>query len=68
MQTLDDAWNAPDPDPESAMQHLFGDSPQHGGHAEGSGNEKRGAIQTTGGEATPGDPPASGGPGGEQSE
>jgi 2-oxoisovalerate dehydrogenase E1 component subunit alpha len=58
---VDDAWNAPDPDAESAMQHLFGDSSPRDDQAEGSGNEQRDALETTGGEATPAESPAAGG-------
>ena len=46
----DAAWNAPDPEPESAMQHVFGTAP--------SADEEV-TLQTTGGEATPAEPPAS---------
>src|SRR2546430_674921 len=57
---VDDAWNAPDPDPESAMKHLFGDKPPNEGRGEGSGSEKRDAMEAAGGEATPEEPPEPG--------
>ena len=44
---VEDAWNAPDPEPGSAMAHLFGSGP---------GMED--ALESTGGEATPADSPA----------
>jgi 2-oxoisovalerate dehydrogenase E1 component alpha subunit len=49
---VDRAWNAEDPSPDSLLQHLFQDSP--GGDGEGE------ELETTGGEATPAEPPAGG--------
>jgi 2-oxoisovalerate dehydrogenase E1 component alpha subunit len=43
------AWNAPDPAPETVMDHLFADS--------GAGREA--PLESTGGEAVPAEPPAS---------
>jgi 2-oxoisovalerate dehydrogenase E1 component alpha subunit len=41
---VDSAWNAADPQPESALEHVFA--------------EADGGLETTGGEATPAEPPA----------
>ncbi|MGH2556329.1 MAG: thiamine pyrophosphate-dependent dehydrogenase E1 component subunit alpha [Actinomycetota bacterium] len=52
---VDTAWNATDPDPESALQHVFASN--------GDGNGFKllgGGLETTGGEATPAEPPAEG--------
>jgi 2-oxoisovalerate dehydrogenase E1 component subunit alpha len=59
---VDDAWNAPDPEPESAMLHLFASTP--GGESNGKAAMGEGSMgetmETTGGEATPAAPPAEG--------
>jgi len=47
---VDRAWNAPDPEPETAMWHLFADS---------SAGQQAG-LETTGGEAVPAEAPAPG--------
>jgi 2-oxoisovalerate dehydrogenase E1 component alpha subunit len=47
----DAAWNAEDPEPESALQHVFGTTASSDGER---------ALGTTGGEATPAEPPAGG--------
>jgi 2-oxoisovalerate dehydrogenase E1 component alpha subunit len=53
---VEEAWAAPDPEAESAGLHVFAES--GGQHADGSaGNRKADALETTGGEATPADPP-----------
>ena len=57
---VDDAWNAADPEPESAMDHLFASSSPAGSNGGASG-EMPDAIESTGGEATPSEPPAGGG-------
>jgi 2-oxoisovalerate dehydrogenase E1 component alpha subunit len=53
------AWNDLDPEPESALLHVFAaaDAAGHGAEAGGRGNEKADALETTGGEATPGEQP-----------
>jgi len=59
---VEDAWNAPDPDPESATWHLFADpvgSPP-GADRKGGPDSMGGAMETTGGEATPAESPAEG--------
>ena len=56
---VEEAWNAPDPEPDSAMLHLFASSPT----AEWNGQPQGGmadAMETIGGEATPAEPPAGG--------
>ena len=56
---VDDAWNAPDPDPESAMTHLFASAPADSSDtSESTDASMDDAIETTGGEATPAEPPA----------
>jgi 2-oxoisovalerate dehydrogenase E1 component alpha subunit len=61
-QEVDDAWNAPDPEPESAMLHLFGSTPsgESNGRAAMGDGPTSDALETTGGEATPAEPPAEG--------
>ncbi len=57
---VDEAWNDPDPEPESAMLHLFADVTAT---AEGNGRLSAGmgdAMETTGSEATPAESPAGG--------
>jgi 2-oxoisovalerate dehydrogenase E1 component alpha subunit len=53
------AWNAPDPEPESALRHVFaeGTQPPAGDSNESEGDEKPDALESTGGEATPADSP-----------
>jgi len=52
---VDVAWSASDPDPESALQHVFASEGQ------GNGFSLLGdTLETTGGEATPAEPPAEG--------
>jgi 2-oxoisovalerate dehydrogenase E1 component alpha subunit len=59
---VEDAWNAPDPEAESAMEHLFGEvqpgnSRSNGGQGNGEAPMDD-ALQATGGEATPAASPA----------
>ena len=56
------AWEAPDPEPETAMHHVFaeGDEQLATGSDGGSGNRKADAMESTGGEATPSEAPADG--------
>jgi 2-oxoisovalerate dehydrogenase E1 component alpha subunit len=54
---VQEAWNAPDPGPETAMLHVFADGGDSGGPGPEGGNEKADALETTGGEATPAEPP-----------
>jgi len=55
------AWSAEDPPAESLFWHLFGDAPLPARSVNGGGaNQKADAIETTGGEATPAEPPAAG--------
>ena len=65
-QEADAAWNAPDPEPEDALRHVFADaaSAAMGARAGDQGNEKADAFESTGGEATPAESPRSE-PGGE---
>jgi 2-oxoisovalerate dehydrogenase E1 component alpha subunit len=42
---VDAAWNAPDPEPDSAMEHVFAKAGDH-------------SLNSTGGEATPSEPPS----------
>jgi 2-oxoisovalerate dehydrogenase E1 component alpha subunit len=55
------AWSAPDPDPESTLMHVFAEAPQRAPDAGATsglaGNEKKDALETAGGEATPAEPP-----------
>jgi len=51
---VDAAWNAADPSPEGTLEHLFATPPSA---------DSETALETTGGEATPAEPPA--GPSGE---
>jgi 2-oxoisovalerate dehydrogenase E1 component alpha subunit len=53
------AWNAPDPEPESALLHVFAEDtkPPADASTGSDGNEKRDALESTGGEATPADSP-----------
>ena len=57
---VEDAWNAPDPEPESAVEHVFAirrpEEPTEGGDAQASGEDEM--LETTGGEATPAESPA----------
>src|SRR2546427_3410093 len=55
---VDDAWNAPDPDPESAMLHVFAE-PASGSSKNRPNGEisMRDALEATGGEATPAESP-----------
>jgi 2-oxoisovalerate dehydrogenase E1 component alpha subunit len=56
---VQEAWNAPDPDPETAMLHVFADGgADSGGPGGEGGNQKADALDTTGGGATPAEPPA----------
>ncbi|MFN2589367.1 MAG: hypothetical protein ABR518_01170, partial [Actinomycetota bacterium] len=57
---VQDAWDAPDPTPDTATVHVFADSKPTGAAGDRS-NEKADAMETTGGEATPADAPAGGG-------
>ena len=58
---VEDAWNSADPEPESAMLHLFADAevvaPDATTNGSGSGEIADEALETTGGEATPAEPP-----------
>jgi hypothetical protein len=58
---VDAAWSSPDPDPESTLMHVFAEAPQRApdaGATSGlSGNEKKDALETAGGEATPAESP-----------
>ena len=47
---MEDAWNSADPEPDTAMLHLFADG---AGAALGMAD----AMETTGGEATPAESP-----------
>ena len=51
------AWIAEDPSAESLMWHLYGGD-AGGGAAQARGSDKRDALETTGGEATPAEPPS----------
>jgi 2-oxoisovalerate dehydrogenase E1 component alpha subunit len=53
------AWNAPDPEPESALRHVFAEAtqPPADDSTESDADEKRDALESTGGEATPADSP-----------
>ncbi len=63
---VDAAWGAPDPEPETALEHVFGRSGQRTGFKllvgrSGSTNgDAKPSLETTGGEATPAEPPAEG--------
>jgi 2-oxoisovalerate dehydrogenase E1 component alpha subunit len=69
---IDAAWESPDPEPESALRHVFADAPPvatEGSRAEDGPSEESpngradleaGELETTGGEATPAVPPAEG--------
>ena len=66
------AWNAPDPEPESALRHVFADDLQgfrpiqwpnlqaqdDGGNGQRVERAEDDTLDTTGGEATPSEPPA----------
>jgi hypothetical protein len=62
-QDVEAAWNAPDPEPEEALEHVFGDGRDQGSQVgigrttggQGSGDAPGDAsiLETTGGEATP---------------
>jgi 2-oxoisovalerate dehydrogenase E1 component alpha subunit len=60
------AWNAPDPEPSTALDHVFGSSGQGVGFKLLNGQAKAGggdaapedSLESTGGEATPAEPPA----------
>jgi 2-oxoisovalerate dehydrogenase E1 component alpha subunit len=52
---VDAAWNAPDPEPETAIEHVFARSGQGTGFKLLDRN-----LETAGGEATPAEPPAEG--------
>ena len=56
------AWSAEDPSAESLFWHVFGDAPAPTGSGTGGGgtNQEDDAMETTGGEATPAEPPAKG--------
>jgi 2-oxoisovalerate dehydrogenase E1 component alpha subunit len=58
---VQEAWAAPDPDPDSALLHVFADSARRGGPGP-DGNRKADALETTGSEATPAESPAEGTP------
>ena len=58
---VDRAWNAPDPAPESLPRHVFGERSGSPGGAPDDGSDKQDVIESTGGEATPAEPPAEGG-------
>ena len=55
-QAVDKAWNAPDPDPESALDHVFADrrAAAHGARPEGGQPEQ--PVENEGTEATPSQP------------
>jgi 2-oxoisovalerate dehydrogenase E1 component alpha subunit len=55
---VQEAWSAPDPRPETATLHVFAESDTGGGGR--GGNRKADAMETTGGEATPAEPPGGG--------
>jgi 2-oxoisovalerate dehydrogenase E1 component alpha subunit len=69
-QEVDAAWNAPDPQPEDAMKHVFAaDRSQEsqirigrttGGEGSGEAPGDAAILETTGGEATPAKPAAEG--------
>ena len=52
-QAVDQAWNAPDPDPESALEHVFADrtAAAHGARPEGGQPEQ--PVESEGTEAAP---------------
>jgi 2-oxoisovalerate dehydrogenase E1 component alpha subunit len=62
-QEVDAAWNAPDPEPEDALKHVFADARIQGsqvrigrttgGEGSGEGPGDAAILETTGGEATP---------------
>jgi 2-oxoisovalerate dehydrogenase E1 component alpha subunit len=58
---VDEAWEAEDPSAESSLQNVFAKAPAAAASGDGAGskaNIKADALETTGGEATPAEPPA----------
>jgi 2-oxoisovalerate dehydrogenase E1 component alpha subunit len=54
---VDAAWEEEDPTPESLFQHVFAEGDASGEGSEDHGDQKRDALETTGGEATPSESP-----------
>jgi 2-oxoisovalerate dehydrogenase E1 component alpha subunit len=52
-QALDQAWNAPDPEPESALQHVFADREAAAHGAEPKGGKPEEPVESEGTEAAP---------------